>query len=540
MFNLLTITSIATLSVGCTSSITTKAKESAPSREVVTNLPIASQPLKVATWNVEHLAYPIDTGCRIRTQSEIAAMRTYAKNLNADIIALQEVGSKAALQQIFPESDWQLLISTRADSPAYTCRQTGAASTQQKVAFAVKKTVPVLNITPVEQLGLAKAGLRYGLQITVNTQQGLTDILNVHMKSGCFVDDFLKSDSPACKTYAQQVPILNNWIAKREAASTPYIVLGDFNHRISAPYNRLTRTLLNDTRSASITTGKLLGCQARYPAPIDHIIVGGIDDKNIAQSAQVHKYTNMDDKAMLSDHCAVSVSLFNRSSALSPAVLWQTKSKEYQALTTYLYKQAQTAVINLPRKTSNWVAVMDVDETVLDNSAYQIKTELSGKGYTPQTWQAWVKSENATLVPGAKSFIETIYKHGGKVALITNRDKSNDMHTWNNLKSVGLPINAANTCLVGRTEADKFAVGEKGFINDKDLRRQQITIGTADCFNPKSAQNNWQQPHVIKFQVGDNIEDFGGVTQENANIESLLPRLGKSLFLLPNSMYGSW
>ncbi|HDY90579.1 MAG TPA: endonuclease/exonuclease/phosphatase [Pseudoalteromonas sp.] len=539
-FSLLTITCVATLSIGCTSTIPTKVVESSPNSEVVTSLQSVSQPLKVATWNVEHLAYPIDTGCRTRTPSEIAAMKAYAKNLGADIIALQEVGSKAALQQIFSEDDWQLIMSTRADSKAYTCRKTGALSTQQKVAFAVKKAIPVLNTAAIDKLALKRAGLRYGLQITVNTPNGPTDILNVHMKSGCFVDDYLKSDSPACKTYAQQVPILDNWIAKREATNTPYIVLGDFNHRISAPYNQLTRTLLSNERSTSITTNNLIGCQARYPAPIDHIIVGKMDAKNIAKSAQGHKYKNMDDEAMLSDHCAVSVSITDNENALSASVLWQTTSKEYQALTTYMYQQAQTAVTQLPRSATNWVAVMDVDETVLDNSAYQKQTELSGEGYTPNTWQAWVKSENATLVPGAKSFIEALYKQGGKVALVTNRDKANDVHTWNNLKAVGLPITVENTCLMGRSEADKTAVDGKHFINDKDLRRQQITQGSADCFAPKGMQNNWKQPQVIKFQVGDNIEDFSGITQESANIEALQPKLGKSLFLLPNPMYGSW
>ncbi|WP_413403383.1 HAD family acid phosphatase [Pseudoalteromonas sp. KJ71-7] len=539
VLNALTITFISALSIGCTSSITTHNKNIAAA-EPIAQLPSASQPFKIATWNVEHLAYPIDTGCRTRTPSEIAAMKAYAKNLDADIIALQEVGSKAALQQIFSEDDWQLIMSSRADSKAYTCRQTGALSTQQKVAFAVKKAMPVLNTAPVDKLALKRAGLRYGLQITVNTPNGPTDILNVHMKSGCFVDDYLKSDSPACKTYAQQAPILDSWIAKREATNTPYIVLGDFNHRISAPYNRLTRSLLSNERSTSITTSHLIGCQARYPAPIDHIIVGKMYAKSIEKSAQVHKYKNMDDKAMLSDHCAVSVSISDNTNALSASVLWQTTSKEYQALTTYMYQQAQTAVAQVPRSATNWVAVMDVDETVLDNSAYQKQTELSGKGYTPDTWQAWVKSENATLVPGAKSFIEALYKQGGKVALVTNRDKANDVHTWNNLKAVGLPVTVENTCLMGRSEADKRAVDGKHFINDKDLRRQQITQGTADCFIPKGMQNNWQQPQAIKFQVGDNIEDFSGITQESANIEALQPKLGKSLFLLPNPMYGSW
>ncbi len=92
----------------------------------------------------------------------------------------------------------------------------------------------------------------------------------------------------------------------------------------------------------------------------------------------------MDDKAMLSDHCAVSVSLAANAHSLSSAVLWQTTSKEYQALTTTLYEQAKQRLCNYQTLQRNWVAVMDVDETVLDNSAYQKQTELSGKGYTPQ------------------------------------------------------------------------------------------------------------------------------------------------------------
>ena len=533
------MTSITLFVVGCTSSFSNHTTDTP--KNALQNT-VSDSGLKIATWNVEHLAYPITTGCRPRTDAEIMAMKAYAKSLNADIVALQEVASEQALAQIFPNDEWRIIMSQRADSPAYTCRQTGSVSTQQKVAFAIKKTVPVLKHNAVEALGLAKPGLRYGLQITVNSQQGPTDILNVHMKSGCFVDDYLKSDSAACQTYAQQAPILNNWIAQHEAAGTPYIILGDFNHRLSAPYNRLTRTILNDSRSTRITTRDLLGCQARYPAPIDQIIVGGMSTKKITQSAHVHLYKNMDENAMLSDHCAVSVSLFNNPGKLSSATVWQTKSKEYQLLSTHMYQQAEKAVENLPKTMTNWVAVMDVDETVLNNSAYQKQTELSHLGYSDKTWQAWVKSEKATLVPGAKSFIEAVYKKGGKVALITNRNKQYDTYTWNNLKSVGLPISSQNTCLIGRSQADKDSVDNHSFINDKDLRRQQITLGTGDCFKPQGqgAQKSWQQPQVIQFQVGDNIEDFIHVTQQSANVEALLPQVGKSLFLLPNPMYGSW
>ena len=76
-------------------------------------------------------------------------------------------------------------------------------------------------------------------------------------------------------------------------------------------------------------------------------------------------------------------------------------------------------------------------------------------------------------------------------------------------------------------------------INDKDRRRAHLSNGTAICsINSDTAQ--WAKPHNIIMQIGDNIEDFAGVTQESAEVDALLPQVGVSLFILPNPMYGSW
>ena len=78
-------------------------------------------------------------------------------------------------------------------------------------------------------------------------------------------------------------------------------------------------------------------------------------------------------------------------------------------------------------------------------------------------------------------------------------------------------------------------------VNDKDLRRMQLTQGKIACSNTSTdAASTWAAPHTIIMQVGDNIEDVGGVTQESADIESLMPRVGTDIFILPNPMYGSW
>lgn len=227
------------------------------------------------------------------------------------------------------------------------------------------------------------------------------------------------------------------------------------------------------------------------------------------------------------------------SPALSSAVKYQTKSKEYPLLSRFVYTQATHALPAFIE--ANQVVVMDVDETILDNSQYERERELLGLGYSSASWQAWVERAEATLVPGAREFLAQVIGRGGKVALITNRDKSLDDATWQNLMSLGLPLTPDNTCLLGRGEVDKLAVNGTTIINDKDLRRQQLQQGIVDCSNATQASvTRWQNPQQLLMQIGDNIEDFAGTTQHDADLDALLPQVGSELFLLPNPMYGSW
>ena len=269
--------------------------------------------LEVATWNVEHLAFPINQGCRPRDTREFNELKDYANSLTADIIAFQEVSSYEAVENLFPSSDWQIFVSQRADTKSYDCRQSGFKSTQQKVAFAVRKALNVKQITTLDEFGIDNPGLRHGLELTVESSLGDITILNVHMKSGCFVDDFTKKDSRACKTLAKQVPVLDGWIEKKEKQGTPYIVLGDFNHRLSSKNNYLADILKNNSDNSvstmQLTTQDSVGCHPRYPAPIDHIILGNVDPSSVNKKVVVYPYKNMDPEAMLSDHCAVSLSI---------------------------------------------------------------------------------------------------------------------------------------------------------------------------------------------------------------------------------------
>jgi len=544
LFAGVTIGVISTFITACATTQNTTPTAPVSFAPTTTKTSVESTELTIATWNTEHLAFPLSDGCRARSDEESLKLKAYAKSLNADIVALQEVGSVEAVETLFPKNEWKVVMSTRPDSKSYDCRNSGAKSTQQKVAFAVHKDVKILNTQAFDALALNRNGLRYGLELTVESALGPMTLLNVHMKSGCFVDNYSRSDSDACQTFAKQAPILDKWVEQKEKTGIPYIILGDFNHRLSAPYNHLTRQLStnadNSVSSFENLSADIIGCHPYYPAPIDHILAGNMPKKGLAKTVKMHPFSDMAPKAMLSDHCALSVELSSITYPLSSAVKWQTTSKEYSYLTSVTYQRA-TDVINtktLPK--TPWVVVMDVDETVLDNSQYQVTVEKNGAGYTPKTWDEWVASEKATLVPGVKEFIEAVVKRGGKLALITNRNRVQDKHTWKNLRSLNLPVSIDNTCLLGRVSADKAAIDGKKFINDKDLRRQQVEDASASCYHPSQARKSLFSPLEIIMQVGDNIEDFSGITQEEADVKTLLPRAKSELILLPNPMYGSW
>lgn len=505
--------------------------------------------LVIATWNVEHLAKPIDTGCRPRSEEEFAKLKAYAQSLDADIVAMQEVASVEAIELLFPADEWQIQISDRPDSESYECRGSNLKSTQQKVAFAVRKGIEIENIASLEALGLQMPGLRYGLEMTIDSVMGHITLLNVHMKSGCFVDNYTRSDDKDCPILGQQIPVLDAWVEEKEKAGQPYAIMGDFNHRLSAPYNRVTLQLHENSDGTESTlentTRDMMGCHPFYPAPIDHMFVGHMTQPGIKKEIVNHHFADMTPDAMLSDHCAITLTLTPDSLPRTNAVKWQTISKEYPYITKSIYQTATRFLRNSDVPDESWVVVMDIDETILDNSAYQVERDMSGTTYSSASWARWVQREDATLVPGAKGFMEAVLAKGGKLALVTNRKRHLDSHTWRNLLAVGLPLTHANTCLMGRADADKESMGKNGVINDKDLRRQQVSNGTASCYQAGAngvdgGRHNDFSKHHIFMQVGDNIEDFAGVLQHDVNVDETLSNGNGKLVLLPNPMYGSW
>jgi endonuclease/exonuclease/phosphatase family metal-dependent hydrolase len=89
----------------------------------------APQTIRLATWNIEHLAERNGTGCRPRTDEDYAQLRAHAERLGADVIALQEVESARAAARVFPEDRWTIVMSERpASTRSGYCRGTSGAT----------------------------------------------------------------------------------------------------------------------------------------------------------------------------------------------------------------------------------------------------------------------------------------------------------------------------------------------------------------------------------------------------------------------------
>lgn len=54
------------------------------------------RPLRIATWNLEHLAERNGEGCRPRAEADYATLRRHVTELNADVIRFRR--SRAKLQ----------------------------------------------------------------------------------------------------------------------------------------------------------------------------------------------------------------------------------------------------------------------------------------------------------------------------------------------------------------------------------------------------------------------------------------------------------
>ena len=220
------------------------------------------------------------------------------------------------------------------------------------------------------------------------------------------------------------------------------------------------------------------------------------------------------------------------------AVLWVQTSVEYRATAMGLYTLAALKLDEALMDPS-WTAaleqlaggdyrslppavILDVDETVLDNSRYQARLIEDGTSFSATSWLPWLEEEAATSVPGSLEFIRYAASKGVQIIYLTNRDASGEDATRRNLLALGYPIDPASDTVLTRGEREEWA------RSDKTPRRQFVS-----------------DSYRILLLIGDNYGDFtsesvGTIEERAASVQNYASYWGHKWIMLPNPLYGSW
>lgn len=200
------------------------------------------------------------------------------------------------------------------------------------------------------------------------------------------------------------------------------------------------------------------------------------------------------------------------------AVLWLQNAGEYQALCYQAFNTAKDAV-DQAKQTEPWAVVVDLDETMIDNSPYAAWLLLNQTSYQPATWAVWCESAEAPAIPGALEFAHYVIKQGGALFYVSNREHSTFDATQKNLRQLGFP------------EVHEASMLLKKETSNKQPRFQKIT----------------DAGYHIVLMLGDNLNDFPELdtwhknnAQRNASAATNQSSFGPRCIVLPNPSYGDW
>ena len=267
--------------------------------------------LKVATWNLEHLAERNGEGCRPRSEADYAELRRHVETLDADVIAFQEVQSRLAAERVFDPAVYDVVISSRpAGERASECRgRPGLLIQHQLVGFAIRRTTPWVRNQDLSALGLGDPDLRWGVDVTVGRERPLR-LLALHLKSGC--NSGRTPTDPDCPVLFAQLPVLEAWIDDRARAGETFAVLGDWNRRLAGRGDAFFADLDDGDPGGTdlaLTSGEqAAACKARFRDFIDFIVVGEAAAARLEPGSFTEHVYDAPEEAHPSDHCPVSVS----------------------------------------------------------------------------------------------------------------------------------------------------------------------------------------------------------------------------------------
>ncbi|MFT6069288.1 MAG: 5'-nucleotidase (lipoprotein e(P4) family) [Bacteriovoracaceae bacterium] len=209
----------------------------------------------------------------------------------------------------------------------------------------------------------------------------------------------------------------------------------------------------------------------------------------------------------------------NPQSFMVGATLWIQNAAEYRALSYQAFnfaKQRLNTDLKYRKHSKRRAVVVDVDETVLDNSPFQAKLILDGESFNRENWKEWTEKANAHALPGATEFLTWANSQGVEVFYVTNRNIGLFDATYKNLMEAGFPVKKENLLM-------------KTTTSTKGPRRKQIL----------------ERFHIVLL-MGDTLGDFDDIFDGKpldaraTLVDSKKKEWGNRFIVLPNPLYGDW
>ncbi|MHC4218280.1 MAG: HAD family acid phosphatase [Planctomycetota bacterium] len=510
---------------------------------------------------------------RQQFEKAVAAVSKFLVTLDADILVLTEVGSREEVEPLVARLD-----QDGKSYPHWDVCDSGDENTGQHVAVLSRRPfttvrhdgrtfIPGLETYDVELDDVDSerlTGIEKGMHVRFTAGGRPVNLIGLHLKSE-------RGGHEADAKRIAQASIVRRYTLPLLAAGEHVIVAGDLNDHRGQPSMRRIRGRddifedLYQTGSPLFFEGdrwKALSYRWTYSyqgvrTQVDHVLLSPsiVDACGIEG---VEPLFPLQRDAFVSDHRPVLARItFPKDNPVSAAggdhpvlaaTAWVQTAVEYKLVSEAVYDRAAERLdgivtdpdaladpdsrpVNSGRGPEKVAIVMDVDQTIFNNTPYVVRLVWGGRWHDQRAegdWESWCRQEEATAVPGAVKFITAVRELDRRLAdmeielfLITNRNASLEAATVANLRKVGIEIDPESVLCLGERE---------GWDRNKASRREYLAgLG-----------------YRIAMIVGDDFNDLrparGLTMQQRLDlVQRHRERLDRGLWVLvPNPIYGSW
>lgn len=213
---------------------------------LVSSAAVAQDTLTVASWNIANLASGPDIELRghARSAEQIGQIADVISSLDADVIALQEIGSIPGAKAILG-TGYDVWFESRCMNNSSGCQADvddifTAIAVRKEIAQEVEVfQIDELAIAHVDECGTSRF-VRGAVGVKIKRFGRTYWIPSIHLKSSCNTGTTSQEDVvDDCATLSKQIDVLKAWIESRPAGDA-VVLAGDFNRRfLEVPEARL-------------------------------------------------------------------------------------------------------------------------------------------------------------------------------------------------------------------------------------------------------------------------------------------------------------